>query len=171
MAVFYKFALIATAALATIATAAPIDTTVTPSAIAAPEVIPAVISTPVRRNTSAKLMTSSSSDSDQVVSAASFGPSPYSGRGTWFTDNVGSCGIPFDTQDLIVAMNAAQQQGTAQCGRKVRVYHKGKAVIATVTDTCPSEYCNSGSLDLSQAVFQKLAPLDKGVIEIKWEYI
>ncbi|KAG0333551.1 hypothetical protein BG000_009079 [Podila horticola] len=95
----------------------------------------------------------------------------YSGRGTWFTDTVGSCGTPFDTNDMIVAMNAAMMGGTAQCGRTVRVEHGGKSVTARVTDTCPSQFCSSSSLDLSQAVFQQLAPLATGVIDIQWSFV
>ncbi|ORZ20957.1 RlpA-like double-psi beta-barrel-protein domain-containing protein-containing protein, partial [Lobosporangium transversale] len=95
----------------------------------------------------------------------------FSGRATWFTDKTGSCGKPFDTNDMIVAMNAAQMDGTSQCGRQVRITAKGQSVVATVVDTCPSRYCSSGSLDLSQAVFKKLAPLDVGVIQISWSFV
>ncbi|KAK3833990.1 MAG: RlpA-like double-psi beta-barrel-protein domain-containing protein-containing protein, partial [Linnemannia gamsii] len=94
----------------------------------------------------------------------------FSGRGTWFTDTTGSCDIDFDTNDMIVAMNAAQMGGTSQCGKSVKVSYGGKTVTAKVVDTCPSQYCTSGALDLSQAVFKKLAPLDVGVINIKWSF-
>ncbi|KAF9316109.1 hypothetical protein BGZ91_005625 [Linnemannia elongata] len=71
---------------------------------------------------------------------------------------------------MIVAMNEAQMGGTSMCGKSVRITSGGKSVTARVTDTCPSQYCNSGSLDLSQAVFSKLAPLSTGVISITWEF-
>lgn len=109
-------------------------------------------------------------DSSEPITTAAAGTS-YHGRGTWFTDSVGSCGTPFDTNDMIVAMNAAVMGGTAQCGRTVRIQYGGKSVTARVTDTCPSEYCSSGSLDLSQAVFKKLAPLSVGVIAIDWSFV
>ncbi|KAF9317550.1 hypothetical protein BG003_000633 [Podila horticola] len=49
--------------------------------------------------------------------------------------------------------------------------HGGKSVTARVTDTCPSQFCSSSSLDLSQAVFQQLAPLATGVIDIQWSFV
>ncbi|KAF9903404.1 hypothetical protein EC991_003859 [Linnemannia zychae] len=149
MAIFNKLALLATVALAAMVSAAPIDTT------------------PVRHTTAVKITSAAPSDSadDLIISAQGF-----SGKGTWFTDTTGSCGTPFDTNDMIVAMNEAQMGGTSMCGKSVRITSGGKSVTARVTDTCPSQYCSSGSLDLSQAVFQKLAPLDTGVISISWEF-
>ncbi|KAI7817858.1 RlpA-like double-psi beta-barrel-protein domain-containing protein-containing protein, partial [Gamsiella multidivaricata] len=83
---------------------------------------------------------------------------------------VGSCGTPFNTNDLIVAMNAHQMEGTSQCGKSVKITSGGKTVTARVTDTCPAQFCAPGSLDLSQAVFKRLAPLSKGVISIQWDF-
>ncbi|KAG0272231.1 hypothetical protein BGZ95_012028 [Linnemannia exigua] len=150
MAIFNKLALLATVALAAMVSAAPIDTT------------------PIRHTTALKITSPAAStegSDDLIVSAQGF-----SGKGTWFTDTTGSCGTPFDTNDMIVAMNEAQMGGTSMCGKTVRISSGGKSVTARVTDTCPSQYCNSGSLDLSQAVFQKLAPLGAGVISITWEF-
>ncbi|KAI8356794.1 RlpA-like double-psi beta-barrel-protein domain-containing protein-containing protein [Mortierella sp. GBAus27b] len=72
---------------------------------------------------------------------------------------------------MIVAMNAHQMGGTAQCGKSVKITSGGKTVTARITDTCPAQFCSSGSLDLSQAVFKQLAPLSKGVISIEWEFV
>ncbi|ORZ14463.1 RlpA-like double-psi beta-barrel-protein domain-containing protein-containing protein, partial [Lobosporangium transversale] len=105
-----------------------------------------------------------------AISAQGTGSSPYSGRGTWFTDKVGSCGTPFDTNDMIVAMNAHQMGGTSQCGKTVKIHSGGKTVTARVTDTCPAQFCAPGSLDLSQAVFKQFAPLTQGVVQIQWEF-
>ncbi|KAF8928452.1 RlpA-like double-psi beta-barrel-protein domain-containing protein-containing protein [Dissophora ornata] len=160
MAIFFKLAVIATAALATMVSAAPIDTTTTATTTAA-----AASATTGTRQTSAPMMSMEEQIVTQGVS------SPYSGRGTWFTDSVGSCGTPFTTKDMIVAMNADQMQGTSQCGRTVQIRSGGKTVTARVTDTCPSQYCKPGSLDLSQAVFEKLAPLSQGVVSIQWEFV
>ncbi|KAG0062954.1 hypothetical protein BGZ89_010275 [Linnemannia elongata] len=145
MAILNKLALLATVALAAMVSAAPIDTT------------------PVRHTTAPKITSSTPTEATEVGSG-------YSGKGTWFTDSTGSCGTSFDTNDMIVAMNEAQMGGTSMCGKSVRITSGGKSVTARVTDTCPSQYCNSGSLDLSQAVFSKLAPLSTGVISITWEF-
>ncbi|KAG0051761.1 hypothetical protein BGZ83_003325 [Gryganskiella cystojenkinii] len=151
MAIFNKITLLAVAALALTASAAPIDSTAATTT----------------RHTSA---TEIPLADRQEISAASTA-SPFSGRGTWFTDSVGSCGQPFDTNQMIVAMNAAQMGGTSQCGRQVRIQSGGKTVTARVTDTCPAQFCQPGSLDLSQAVFKQLAALETGVIDIQWEFV
>ncbi|KAG0326525.1 hypothetical protein BG004_002955 [Podila humilis] len=142
-----KLAIVATAALAMVS-AAPVT---------------------VRHTTAPEISASEALTASESIITAAGGS--YNGRGTWFTDTVGSCGTPFDTNDLIVAMNAAVMGGTAQCGKQVRIEHGGKSVVARVTDTCPSQYCSSSSLDLSQAVFKQLAPLDVGVIDIKWSFV
>ncbi|KAI1316501.1 hypothetical protein EDD11_009914 [Mortierella claussenii] len=148
MAVFTKLAIIATAALAAMVSAAPIE--------------------PVTRHTTATLI----SEADQLqIKAQDASSSPFSGRGTWFTDSVGSCGTAFNTNDMIVAMNAGQMDGTSQCGKTVKIQSGGKTVTARVTDTCPAQYCAPGSLDLSQAVFEQLAPLSQGVVSIQWEFV
>ncbi|KAF9358692.1 hypothetical protein BGX26_001128 [Mortierella sp. AD094] len=95
----------------------------------------------------------------------------FSGRGTWFTDTVGSCGTPFDTNDMIVAVNAAQMGGTSQCGRTVRITVGDKTAEGKVVDTCPSQFCSYGALDLSQALFKQFAPVNQGVLQIEWEFV
>ncbi|KAF9540234.1 hypothetical protein EC957_004479 [Mortierella hygrophila] len=114
---------------------------------------------------------SDNNDDDNSVSSAASGSGDFSGRGTWFTDTTGSCEVPFDTNDLIVAMNAEQMKGTSQCGKSVKISFGGKTVTAKVVDTCPSQFCSSGALDLSQAAFKQLAPLSVGVININWEFV
>ncbi|KAF9427194.1 hypothetical protein BGZ94_005339 [Podila epigama] len=102
----------------------------------------------------------------------------YTGRGTWFSDTTGSCGKRFSQSDMIVALNRAQMGDLygsgSKCGQTVRVSVKGrpeKYVDAVIIDTCPSQYCSYGALDLSRAVFQKFAPLDKGVLELEWHFL
>ncbi|KAG0249250.1 hypothetical protein BG011_009460 [Mortierella polycephala] len=77
---------------------------------------------------------------------------------------------------MIVALNEEQMgslQGSgSQCGKMVRVHYGGKSVDVKVVDTCPSEYCDKGALDLSQAAFKELAGgLSKGVLSLDWEFI
>ncbi|KAF9304502.1 hypothetical protein BGZ74_001404 [Mortierella antarctica] len=142
MAFIYKLAIVATAALAMVS-AAPVT---------------------AHHTTDTEIPASSES----IITTAG---TTYSGRGTWFTDSTGSCDISFNTNDMVVAMNAAMMGGTAQCGKTVRVEHGGKSVTARVTDTCPSQLCSSTSLDLSQAAFKQLAPLEAGEIDIQWSFV
>ncbi|KAF9323418.1 hypothetical protein BGZ91_003594 [Linnemannia elongata] len=183
MTVMYKFVLLASAALAV--AAAPISTPTRHSTAVDPSIANlAQASTFSSSNFIARADKGDSADTptpsptkkagsnnneDNSVSAKASG-GEFSGRGTWFTDSTGSCEVPFDTNDLIVAMNAAQMGGKSQCGKSVKISFGGKTVTAKVVDTCPSQFCSSGALDLSQAAFKKLAPLDVGVINIKWEF-
>ncbi|KFH66512.1 hypothetical protein MVEG_07037 [Podila verticillata NRRL 6337] len=106
-------------------------------------------------------------------------PSPssgkYRGRGTWFSDDSGSCEIDFDQSDMIVAMNEDQMGALSgsgsKCGQKVRVSYKGKSQVLTIVDTCPSQYCDKGDLDLSQAAFKKFADMDVGELELEWSFV
>ncbi|KAF9376710.1 hypothetical protein CPB97_010654 [Podila verticillata] len=99
----------------------------------------------------------------------------YHGRGTWFSDDTGSCDIEFDQSDMIVAMNEDQMGALSgsgsKCGQKVRVSYKGKSEILTIVDTCPSKYCDKGDLDLSQAAFKKFANMDVGELELEWSFV
>ena len=160
MAIFNKLTLLATAALLAVSSAAPIATP-TLQTSAAP------IATPTRQTSAVEISLAEQQD----VSMAAASSSSFSGRGTWFTDTMGSCGQSFTTNEMIVAMNAAQMGGTSQCGREVRIQSGGKTVTAKVIDTCPAQFCKPGSLDLSQAVFQQLASLETGVIDIQWEFV
>jgi expansin (peptidoglycan-binding protein) len=150
----YKFVLLASVALAV--AAAPISTPAHPTSTS---------DAPTPSPTTGK---GDKSDSEVSISASS-GDGQFSGRGTWFTGASGSCAIPFDDNDLHVAMNAPQMGGTSQCGKSVKISYGGKTTTAKVLDTCPS--CSSGSLDLSPAAFKALAPLDAGVISITWEFV
>ncbi|OAQ34764.1 hypothetical protein K457DRAFT_41863, partial [Linnemannia elongata AG-77] len=101
----------------------------------------------------------------------------YRGRGTWFSDTTGSCGVRFSQDDMIVALNqdqmGAYSGSRSRCGDKIRVKAKGSSasVVVRVVDTCPSRYCSHGGLDLSRAAFKKFAPMSKGVLELEWSFV
>ncbi|KAG0372552.1 hypothetical protein BGX24_000095 [Mortierella sp. AD032] len=102
----------------------------------------------------------------------------YRGRGTWFSDTRGSCGVDFSQDEMIVALNEAQQGvqygPNSKCFQKIRVSVKGepsKSVVVRVVDTCPHRYCSYGQLDLSQAAFKKFAPMSKGVLDLEWSFV
>ncbi|KAG0055868.1 hypothetical protein BGZ83_007157 [Gryganskiella cystojenkinii] len=102
----------------------------------------------------------------------------FRGRGTWFSDNSGSCGEKFSQGDMIVALNEAQMGEMwgkgSKCGQKLRVTAKGypgKSVIVRIVDTCPHRYCSHGQLDLSREAFQHFAPMSKGVLDLEWSFV
>ncbi|KAF9970753.1 hypothetical protein BGZ65_010901 [Modicella reniformis] len=173
MAIISKFTIITIATLVTLVSTAPIDSKAATTIVKAET--PSSTTTTSTRHTTATLIPEVEKQNIVSIegssSSSSSSSSVFSGRGTWFTDTFGSCGIAFDTNDMIVAMNAHQMDGTSKCGKTVKITLGDKSVMARVTDTCPGQFCSWGSLDLSQAVFKKLAPLSQGVINIKWEFI
>ncbi|KAI8341110.1 RlpA-like double-psi beta-barrel-protein domain-containing protein-containing protein, partial [Chlamydoabsidia padenii] len=103
----------------------------------------------------------------------------FSGSGTYFDPKTqggvdGACGGPRESSKSdIVALNSAQygpmNKKSKQCGRKVLIKHGEKATVATVQDACPG--CQEKSLDMTPAVFNKLANQKQGVIPITWCFV
>lgn len=86
---------------------------------------------------------------------------------------MGACGKYEADDDYVVAMNAEQygrmNKVSDVCGKRVRIYHKGKAVEAVINDACPS--CKYGDLDLTKPVFGELGKFKTGILDITWKYI
>ncbi|KAI0769353.1 RlpA-like double-psi beta-barrel-protein domain-containing protein-containing protein [Trametes elegans] len=94
----------------------------------------------------------------------------FSGDATYYNPggNFGACGTRNQDSELVAALNPTQYSGGSNCGRHINVHYQGKTVNAKVVDLCPG--CGSGSVDLSPAAFQKLAPLSVGRIKVTWEF-
>ena len=124
-----------------------------------------------------ELVNSSDKSSQKPKPSINHTSKVYRGRGTWFSDTSGSCGVRFSQDDMIVALNqdqmGAYSGSRSRCGDKIRVKAKGSSasVIVRVVDTCPSRYCSHGALDLSRAAFKKFAPMSKGVLELEWSFV
>ncbi|CDH56514.1 hypothetical protein RO3G_05068 [Lichtheimia corymbifera JMRC:FSU:9682] len=125
--------------------------------------------------------TTSSSSSKSTTMAASSkkskggsGGGSYSGKATWYTVSLGSCGSTNSDSELVAAMNHAQMENGANsnnnpnCGRRVSIKGPKGSVTVKVVDTCPS--CPYGNIDLSPAAFKRIADLDDGVAPIKWSW-
>ncbi|KAI1208338.1 RlpA-like double-psi beta-barrel-protein domain-containing protein-containing protein [Annulohypoxylon truncatum] len=91
----------------------------------------------------------------------------FSGEMTWYTPGLGACGQTNTESDAVVAMSSPDQDG--HCGKQVKITYGGKTTTATVVDKCPG--CAATSIDASPAVFEQVASLDAGRIDITWEYI
>ncbi|KAI1796501.1 RlpA-like double-psi beta-barrel-protein domain-containing protein-containing protein [Ganoderma leucocontextum] len=94
----------------------------------------------------------------------------FFGDATWYTPDgeLGACGAPSQNSDLVVALSADQYAEGTHCWRHIGVHYQGQLVDATVVDLCPG--CASGSIDLSPAAFEQLAPLDDGRVEVSWDF-
>ncbi|KAI0356135.1 hypothetical protein OH77DRAFT_1423728 [Trametes cingulata] len=95
----------------------------------------------------------------------------FTGDATYYTpdNNFGACGARSQNSDLVVALSADQYAGGSNCFRHIGVNYQGKFVDATVVDLCPG--CGSGSIDLSPAAFEELAPLSVGRLHgVTWNF-
>jgi chitinase len=101
-----------------------------------------------------------------------------SGEMTYYNDSgYGACGSTVNaaTQDLVAVSHewwtsADPNQDRLCKGVSVQVTYNGKTITVPVKDMCPS--CDAGHIDLSQTAFQKLAPLEKGLVTgITWKFI
>ncbi|MFF5860050.1 cysteine/serine endopeptidase inhibitor, partial [Streptomyces sp. NPDC012751] len=101
-----------------------------------------------------------------------------SGQMTYYNDSgYGACGTVVDaaTEDLVAVSHEwwtseDPNQDRLCKGVKVQVSYNGKTITVPVKDMCPS--CNADHLDLSQTAFEKLAPLEKGLVKgITWKFV
>ncbi|MFE0177541.1 cysteine/serine endopeptidase inhibitor [Streptomyces sp. NPDC059002] len=103
---------------------------------------------------------------------------PMTGKMTYYNDKgYGACGTPIDAsaQDLVAVpaswWTTPNPNNDPLCqGISVEVSYHGKTIRVPVKDKCPS--CAANHIDLSQTAFQKLAPLDVGVVDgITWKFV
>ncbi|KAI0287785.1 RlpA-like double-psi beta-barrel-protein domain-containing protein-containing protein [Russula brevipes] len=76
------------------------------------------------------------------------------GRATFFSPSLGTCGITNTDSDLIAAVSSGIFATTP--------------VTVQVTDTCVS--CTDNDLDLSTGAFSQLADLSVGSIPVTWSF-
>ncbi|XP_055351841.1 papain inhibitor-like [Paramacrobiotus metropolitanus] len=101
----------------------------------------------------------------------------FKGDATFYAPGLAACGKTNKESDLIVAVSHVEYGKHANpnkapvCGKCALVKADGttKSVKVNVVDSCPG--CNSGSVELSPAAFKKLASVDKGRIQVTWDYV
>ncbi|KAJ9477511.1 Expansin [Pseudozyma hubeiensis] len=95
-----------------------------------------------------------------------------SGQATYYAAGLGACGWTNSGSDFIVAMNAPEWDGGANCGKMITITNNqnGNTQQAQVVDLCPG--CSWGSLDMSTSLFSALnnGNMDAGVFPISWSY-
>lgn len=93
---------------------------------------------------------------------------------TYYTPGTGACGDINSESDHVVALSPGQYGSCGNpndcpnCDRTVKIHYGGKTATATVKDKCPG--CSGDSIDVSPAVFKELASLDKGRVQVTWEF-
>ncbi|RYP44619.1 hypothetical protein DL768_008940 [Monosporascus sp. mg162] len=98
----------------------------------------------------------------------------FTGDMTFFTPGLGACGRVNTASDPVVALAPAQYgsfpnpNNSPQCGRWITIHGNGRTTAAQVVDLCPE--CASGSIDVSPVIFDDIAPLDVGRVQVTWEF-
>lgn len=91
------------------------------------------------------------------------------GEATYYNANgTGNCS--FEERDTAVAaLNTEEWDTSAMCGACAEVTGESGTTTVRIVDRCPG--CKRGDLDLSEEAFEKVAPLSKGRVPIKWRYV
>ncbi|KIM35926.1 hypothetical protein M413DRAFT_325213 [Hebeloma cylindrosporum] len=94
-----------------------------------------------------------------------------SGRGTWFHPGMGNCGKRNGDNDLILAIGKKlyDRNGGSNCDQWVEIVANGKKAYGKTRDSCQS--CTDNDIDMSPALFKKLAPLSTGVVKVSWHFM
>ncbi|EAU85822.1 hypothetical protein CC1G_05039 [Coprinopsis cinerea okayama7 len=95
------------------------------------------------------------------------------GRGTWYYTGRGNCGKWSKDSEPVVAMSKAfyDRNKGINCGQWIEIVEtsSGKKAFGQLWDSCES--CREQDIDLSPSLFQKLAPLSRGVITVSWHFM
>jgi expansin (peptidoglycan-binding protein) len=79
-----------------------------------------------------------------------------------------NCSYPSPPADgLFVALSPDEYDNAAACGGYVEVHGPEGSVRVEVIDQCPG--CGDGHIDLSEAAFSALAPLNQGLINVTYQ--
>ncbi|KIJ48033.1 hypothetical protein M422DRAFT_248192 [Sphaerobolus stellatus SS14] len=97
----------------------------------------------------------------------------HTGTATFFFQEgaAGACGQVHKDTDHIVALQTTQYDNGVFCGRTLTITDTatGKTAVGTVADECPG--CNgSGSIDLSEGLFEIFAPTSQGTFPVSWHF-
>ena len=97
-------------------------------------------------------------------------PGSSSGKATFYDSQggYGHCGNQIPNEGLYAAVSSGCYSESI-CGKHVRVSYEGKSVVVPILDSCQG--CDSSHIDISRNAFQKIADLNKGIIQVSWEFI
>ncbi|KAB8078839.1 RlpA-like double-psi beta-barrel-protein domain-containing protein-containing protein [Aspergillus leporis] len=102
----------------------------------------------------------------------------YTGDLTYYDPGLGSCGITSSSNDLVCAVShdlfdaastGSNPNANPLCGLKIRLKRGGSSVDVKVVDRCVG--CAVKDLDVSPAVFKKLADMDLGRVTVEWAWL
>jgi hypothetical protein len=146
-------------------------------AAAAPTAVAPSLSTYVAPANPAPSAAAPASAAPASASGSSGGQGDHTGDITYYDVSVGtgSCGTTASNSDLVVALshldmnNGANPNNNPLCGTMINIYYNGGVHSARVFDTCP--VCAAGSLDLTEALFNAVAPGGDGRVHgVSWSF-
>lgn len=103
---------------------------------------------------------------------------PYSGDLTYYNPALGSCGFINTDSDMICAVSHLLYDAASTgpnpntnplCGMKLRLRRNGESVDVKIVDRCVG--CAATDLDVTEAVFKKVADIDQGRVDVEWSWL
>lgn len=93
-----------------------------------------------------------------------------SGEATYYTaTSVNACALPVTPGDYVAAVPQADFDGSAVCGRCMRITGPLGSIVARITDYCVGSGCRA--FDLSPEAFAAIGNLVDGIIPVSWESV
>ncbi|EZF34306.1 Riboflavin aldehyde-forming enzyme [Trichophyton interdigitale] len=103
---------------------------------------------------------------------------PYRGDLTYYDPALGACGITSSPSQAVCAVSkdlydaasvGPNPNANPLCGLKIRLRRNNKSVDVTVVDRCVG--CKPTDIDVSIAVFEQLALVDQGRVDVEWAWL
>ncbi|KMU78297.1 riboflavin aldehyde-forming enzyme [Coccidioides immitis RMSCC 3703] len=103
---------------------------------------------------------------------------PYSGDLTYYEPGLGACGITSAASENVCAVSRILYDAASTgsdpnqnplCGLKLRLRRGDKSVDVTVVDRCVA--CEPTDIDVSVSVFEKLALVEQGRVDVEWAWL
>jgi expansin len=106
-----------------------------------------------------------------VLSASATQGGEVSGTATHYVlQSLPNCSYPSPPADgLFVALSPGEYDNAAACGGYLEVHGPDGSVRVEVIDQCPG--CGAGHIDLSEAAFSAIAPLNAGLVNVTYQLL
>ncbi|PGH12696.1 hypothetical protein AJ80_06642 [Polytolypa hystricis UAMH7299] len=103
---------------------------------------------------------------------------PYTGDLTYYDPGLGACGIISSGSEPICAVSrllydaastSSDPNQNPLCGKMIRLKRGDRSVDVKVVDRC--EECKATDIDVSMSVFEELAEIDLGRVDVQWAWL
>ncbi|KAL1862541.1 hypothetical protein Daus18300_008500 [Diaporthe australafricana] len=116
-----------------------------------------------------------SEDQNVTEQAAALEKRSNTGKMTYYSPSMGSCGKTNNDNDMVVAISTSMYGTTAtpnaspMCSKSINIKCNGKTIKAAIKDKCMS--CGKNDIDVSPAVFKQCGALSAGVLTVTWDVL